>query len=86
MSSPYEIVKSLLQTEKSSMMQSDNKYLFWVDKSANKIEIKQAIDSGKLKLEDVNKAKRNCPVDITFFWESIQGNLPRTRSFKFDIS
>lgn len=45
MSSPYEIVKSLLQTEKSSMMQSNNKYLFWVDKSANKIEIKQAIEA-----------------------------------------
>ncbi len=45
MSSPYEIVKSLLQTEKSSTMRPDNKYLFWVDKSANKIEIKKAVET-----------------------------------------
>jgi hypothetical protein len=50
----------------------------WTDE-----EIKQAIDSGKLEAKDADKAKGNCPVDVTFFWESIEGKLPRTRAFKF---
>ena len=41
----YKIVKSLLQTEKATAMLPENKYLFWVDKKANKIEIKKAIES-----------------------------------------
>ncbi len=45
MEKPYEIIKSLLQTEKSTMMLSENKYLFWVDRKANKIEIRKAIES-----------------------------------------
>ncbi len=46
-------------------------------------EIKQAIDSGKLDAKDADKAKGNCPVDVTFFWESVKGKLPRTGAFKF---
>jgi hypothetical protein len=46
-------------------------------------EIKQAIDSGKLEAKDADKAKGNCPVDVTFFWESVKGKLPRIRTFKF---
>ena len=45
MENAYKIVKSLLQTEKSTMMLPENKYLFWVDRSANKIEIKKAVES-----------------------------------------
>lgn len=45
MEKAYSIVKSLLQTEKGTMMLSENKYLFWVDKKANKVEIKKAIES-----------------------------------------
>ena len=41
----YKIIKSLLQTEKSAGMLPENKYLFWVDKRANKIEIKKAVES-----------------------------------------
>lgn len=55
MKKPYEILKSILQTEKGSMMRVQNKYLFWVDKSANKIEIKNAVESVyKVKVEKVN--------------------------------
>ena len=50
----------------------------WTDE-----EIKQAIDSGKLDAKDADKAKGNCPVNVTFFWESIKGKLPRTKTFKF---
>lgn len=44
MNRPYKVVKSILQTEKGSMLQPENKYLFWVDKKANKIEIKKAVE------------------------------------------
>lgn len=45
MAETYKIIKSLLQTEKSTGMLPENKYLFWVDKKANKIEIKKAVES-----------------------------------------
>jgi len=55
MKQPYEIIKSILQTEKSAMMRPQNKYLFWVDKSANKIEIKNAVETiYKVKVAKVN--------------------------------
>jgi large subunit ribosomal protein L23 len=41
----YKIIKSLLQTEKSSGLLPENKYLFWVDKKANKIDVKKAVES-----------------------------------------
>jgi len=47
-------------------------------------EIEQAIASDGLKAKDVDKAKANCPVDITFFWEFDKSKLPRIKSFKFD--
>ena len=45
MEKPYKIIRSLLQTEKSTTMLPENKYLFLVDRSANKIEIKKAVES-----------------------------------------
>jgi len=53
----------------------------WTDE-----EIKQAVDANKLDKKDVDKAKGNCPVDITFYWEVVAGKLPKTKSFKFDAS
>ena len=50
MKESYSIIKSVLRTEKGTNLLPFNKYLFWVDKSANKIEIKHAI-------EDVYKVK-----------------------------
>ena len=55
MKKPYEILKSILHTEKSTAMAPENKYLFWVDKSANKIEIKNAVEViYKVTVEKVN--------------------------------
>jgi hypothetical protein len=51
----------------------------WTDE-----EIRQAIADSKLNAEDTDKAKGNCPVDVTFFWESVEDKLPRIRSIKFD--
>ena len=45
MKSSFEIIKSLLRTEKSTALHEPyNKYLFLVDKSANKYQIKKAVE------------------------------------------
>ena len=50
-----DIVKGMIRTEKGSIMMAENKYLFWVDKSSNKIEIRKAIeDMYKVKVSGVN--------------------------------
>ncbi len=50
-----DIVKGMIRTEKGSVMMGDNKYLFWVDKSSNKIEIRKAVeDIYKVKVSGVN--------------------------------
>jgi len=55
MKDPHDVVKGLIRTEKGSIMLPLNKYLFWVDKGANKIEISQAIRNiYKVKVEKVN--------------------------------
>jgi len=49
------IIKALLQTEKSSTYLTAGKYLFLVVNSANKIQIKKAVEQAyKVKVKDVN--------------------------------
>ncbi len=46
MKDPYQIIKYPLITEKSTILREDkNKYTFRVDKRANKIEIKRAVET-----------------------------------------
>ncbi|MBN1793605.1 MAG: 50S ribosomal protein L23 [Candidatus Omnitrophica bacterium] len=45
MKTPEDIIKSILKTEKGSLQEQGGKYLFWVDKAANKIEIKKAVEA-----------------------------------------
>ncbi len=56
MQTHYSIIKSLLTTEKStSIYGPQGKYLFLVEKSANKIEVKRAIESiHNVKVKSVN--------------------------------
>ena len=55
MKSPYDIVKTLLRTEKITNQESQGKYLFLVDRNSNKIEIKKAIeDIYKVKVRSIN--------------------------------
>jgi large subunit ribosomal protein L23 len=50
-----EIIKRPIITEKSSDLMSENKYTFAVDKRANKVEIKEAIEKlFEVKVEKVN--------------------------------
>ena len=55
MKNPHDIVKGLLRTEKGSHMMTLNKYLFWVDKAANKVEIRKAVEGiYKVTVDSVN--------------------------------
>jgi len=51
----YKIIKSLLHSEKGSQLLPFNKYVFEVDKRANKTEIRKAIEQAyKVMVKDVN--------------------------------
>jgi len=55
MSDAQNIIKALLQTEKSTSYQPQNKYLFLVVNSANKIQIKKAVELAyKVRVKNVN--------------------------------
>ena len=55
MISSYDIIKALLRTEKSTLNEPKRKYLFLVVKSANKIQIKHAVEEiYKVKVKDIN--------------------------------
>lgn len=55
---PYEVIKRPIITEKfTRLKEKENKYIFVVDKKANKQEVKQAIEElFKVKVEKVNTA------------------------------
>jgi len=51
----YDIIKSILRTEKSTLEEPKGKYLFLVEKQANKLQIKRAVEETyKVKVKDVN--------------------------------
>lgn len=51
----HEVIKALIRTEKSTAYEPQGKYLFLVEKSANKIQIRQAVEEiYKVKVLDVN--------------------------------
>ena len=55
MKDPHDIVKGMIRTEKGANLMPLNKYLFWVAKDSNKIEIKKAVeDIYKIKVDGVN--------------------------------
>jgi len=55
MNHPADIIKALIRTEKSTQYEPQGKYLFLVKLSANKIQIKQAVEHMyKVKVKDVN--------------------------------
>jgi large subunit ribosomal protein L23 len=53
----YDILKTLVRSEKGSMLEPKRQYFFQVAKSANKIEIKKAVEEiYKVKVQGVNTA------------------------------
>ena len=50
-----EVLNTLIHTEKGTIQEANGKYLFWVKNSANKHEIKKAVETMyKVKVEKVN--------------------------------
>lgn len=56
MKDPYSVIQYPLRTEKGVALQSKgNKYLFRVDRQANKLDVKKAVESiYKVKVAEVN--------------------------------
>ena len=51
----YDIVKAMVRTEKGGSLEKENKYLFRVASSANKIDIKRAVEEiYKVKVDGVH--------------------------------
>ena len=51
----HDIIKALLRTEKSTLREPEGKYLFLVDKSSNKVQIKRAVEEiYKVKVKSIN--------------------------------
>ncbi|MDP2653828.1 MAG: 50S ribosomal protein L23 [Candidatus Omnitrophota bacterium] len=51
----YDVIKTLLRTEKGTSLEPDRKYLFKVAGKANKIQIKRAVEEiYKVKVQAVN--------------------------------
>ena len=51
----YDIIRTILRTEKGTSLEPDGKYLFHVSKAANKIQIKKAVEEiYKVKVKHVN--------------------------------
>jgi large subunit ribosomal protein L23 len=51
----HQIIKALIRTEKSTIVEPQGKYLFLVDSTANKIQIKRAVEElYKVKVRAVN--------------------------------
>lgn len=68
MITPYDIIKSLVRTEKSTSQENKGKYLFRVSTVATKIDIKRAVQEiYKVKVQDVNTV-------------NVPGKLKRVRS------
>ena len=63
----YDIVKTLVRTEKGTLLEPERKYIFHVAKNSNKVEIKKAVEEiYKVKVQDVNTSV-------------VQGKLKRVR-------
>ena len=55
MLSPYDIIKTLLHTEKGARLETERSYLFLVSPDASKIDISRAVSKiYKVKVESVN--------------------------------
>ncbi len=55
MKTSYEIIRSIIHTEKGTAAQKDRKYFFETDRYANKVDIKRAVEElYKVKVDKVH--------------------------------
>ena len=64
----YDVIKTLVRTEKGARQEPDRKYLFEVATQSNKIQIKKAV-------EEIYKVKVDCVHTVI-----VAGKLKRVRS------
>ncbi len=77
MQDPRDILRKPVITEKSTSLLEDNKYTFIVDPRANKMQIKQAVESiFKVKVEKVNTVNVKGKVKRV---RNIPGKTPDTK-------
>jgi len=52
---PFRVIKYVLRTEKGTELETQNKYIFCVEKKANKIQIKDAVEFiYRVKVKNIN--------------------------------
>ena len=74
MKNSFTIIRTLLRTEKGAAQAVDNKYLFSVERGANKIEIRKAVEElYKVKVRDVNTVRMPGKLKRV---RSVQGHTP----------
>ncbi|MBD3426040.1 MAG: 50S ribosomal protein L23 [Candidatus Omnitrophica bacterium] len=55
MKTAHDVIKNMIRTEKGTELLMQNKYLFRVDKRANKIDVKKSVEEiYKVEVESVN--------------------------------
>ncbi len=55
MQNPFRVIKYVLRTEKGTELETQNKYIFCVEKKANKIQIKDAVEFiYRVKVKNIN--------------------------------
>jgi len=73
----YDIVRTLVRTEKGAMLEPQRKYLFQVAYHANKIQIRNAVgEIYKVKVQSVNTAVMNGKL------KRVRNELGKTPSWK----
>ena len=74
MKNSYNVIRTLLRTEKGVAQSEENKYFFSVERGANKIEIRRAVeDLYKVKVQGVNTVRMPGKLKRV---RSVQGHTP----------
>jgi large subunit ribosomal protein L23 len=77
MRNSYDVIKAMVRTEKGSLLLPLNKYLFWVDRGANKIEVKQAVKD----IYNVTPTKVNI-INVKGKWKRLRYHEGKTSGWK----
>lgn len=77
MKDSFDVIKAMVRTEKGSSMLPLNKYLFWVDKAANKIEVKKAVKD----IYKVTPSKINV-INVKGKWKRVRYHEGKTSGWK----
>ena len=77
MKESYDVIKAIIRTEKGSTMLPFNKYLFFVARDSNKIEIKKAVSE----IYKVTPTKVNI-INVRGKWKRLRYQEGKTSDWK----